>query len=198
MNQYEAALDSIIKLDRALRKVGKKFPYLRGLAGEFLVMEKLEEKGFEILPKSIASKYDIELVNCPRKRVEVKTSTIKQCWGIDGYGWTVLKKRQKPGFDYLICVGIEGLKNCRETAEFYVLDIKEIKPFLLTEEDDEQDLGWVTSVSEALHICRFVSDWPKVKDVKDQRYTKLENRVNGNIKEYYNKWDKIRKQNSVE
>ena len=159
MNHYKAASDSIIRLDKALSRVGKKFPYLRGLAGEFLVIEKLKEKGFEVEPRSTAPKYDIRLVNCPRKRVEVKTSTVKPYWGVDGYGWTVLRKGQEPSFDYLICVGINGVEDCRKTARFYIFDIEEIKPYLRTEEDDEQDFGWMSSVSEALyHSPRFFSE----------------------------------------
>ena len=93
--RYMKALKAIQNLHISLDAIGKNLPYLVGMAGEIHVLRELATNpdlskwDFQIQVRGGQSKRDLDIIHSGKsKRIEVKTSTIKEWYKTKGYGWS--------------------------------------------------------------------------------------------------------------
>jgi hypothetical protein len=107
---YLRASREVMKLARKVKEVKSKVPTsLVGLAGEFLVMHKLSQKGLEFGSRGAQAGYDIRLKN--GMKLEVRTSQLKNeglfTKPIELWGWRLKDVGRELSFDFLICVALD-------------------------------------------------------------------------------------------
>ena len=186
-NDYLKVAKECVRLANEIKSIkNRRPPYLAGLAGEFLVMQKLHDRGLKPKPMGAQSGYDIQLED--GKRVEVRTSQSKR-EGVQArekdvvdWGWRLKNRGKENKFDYVVCVALDE-RNI-EDSECYMLSADEVDRAPSTTlprfKKVEKKL-WIYRSREAMDDIRrknpqYLSDWEIEINQNRSKYL-LDNRL---------------------
>ena len=202
MNQYTKAIKTIINFKKAFNDIDPRVPRkLIGEIGEFYVLQELEKRDFNSEHKGGMGGYDIYLKEKINKKIEVKTSLLKNEGiysdkTIHFWGWTVEGRSQKKTkkvknknrkkikkFDYLIGV---ALNDDFSKPKFYIFTYEEAF------EVGDVEIGRFKSVKKKIHLFENKRTYQKALKLKPKLVTKFERKINLYPSLFLNKWRKIK------
>lgn len=184
-SEYEQAIKDLQRFDSKLKELGVKPANLVATVGELLVMRGLESEGIKFEPKGGQAFCDIILKDGNRC-IEVKTSTAKVNKKVQHFGWTVKRHgKRKKEFDFLICVGIERIKEALVEPVFFIFTGEEARRL------SERKTGYLSSVKVALDICRSEEDLKRLIDRNGIEGWARE--INENLGRFKGRWDRLKK-----
>ena len=191
---YEKAIKLSQRYWSTMKKVGVKPPNIVGHIGELLVMRELKKVNMNFEPAGGQARYDVLLTDKPQGegRLEVRTSTLKDWYGVSSYGWVVLRRRSKTRtYDFLVCIAIKSLLEALDDQKFYIFKGNEALSSLDVEDP------WLSSVQKRLHIFKNMDEFMVVKRKlvnrgKEDNLTDFDRKVNENLENYLNAWDVLR------
>lgn len=184
---YLQVAKEVVRLGNKVREVKGRFPTsFVGLAGEFLAMHRLAERGVRFSPKGAQAAYDIELNG---GKMEVRTSQSKdervlpRRKGVVTWGWRLKDRGRDVKFDYVICVALDGFQI--EDSMCYLLTRDEVdkapRVKLPRFKAVEKKLSIYASLEEMEETRRYkpkyVPEWEAEINRNKIKYL-LENRVN--------------------
>jgi hypothetical protein len=165
--------------------------------GEKMVLLKLQELGFEVVPKGGFGPHDIEARRPPTGswlRIEVKTSRWKNeglrdrdGQRISYWGWLVKSREQTElHFDYL--VGVAQVEGQDRTARFFVFTREEAnsQPSL-----DPRPGIKPANVEKKIDLFGSMADFDRARAADPGLFSQLEEHLNQEPSRFEKQWSKI-------
>lgn len=187
--RYERIANKAVRLGKDIKEAKglHSLPtFLVGLAGEYLIMQKLTEKGLKVHPKGGQGGYDLELSG--GTKIEVRTSLLKDEGvftkekKIRNYGWRLKDRNKDINFDFILCVELD--QGNISASKCYVLTAKEV------ERAPPITVPRFKKVEKRLWIYRDLQTMKKAKRDKPEYVPPWEENINQNKNQYEfeNRW----------
>lgn len=190
------AIREIIRFKKTFDKIDPRLPKkLVGDIGEFYVLDKLEDLGFDRLEhKGGQAGFDIYIVDIAKK-VEVRTSLFKHekiyplgnSKYIHFFGWKV-KGKKEIKYDILICVELDDNLT---SPKFYIFNREDVNALEDINKENDIKIGRFSSVQKKIHIFKDKQTYQKAIQIRPELITKFESYINEHLEEFQDRWDKI-------